>query len=124
MSSGLGTLLALAATLAIGCATATRSRSADRLLIESEPSGAAIFVNEVFSGTTPQMVSMPRDHAIKVRCSLAEHRDNTETVYRETASATAFDGPLFAVVDAITGAAYPLQRRRLFVELTPLAAPK
>jgi len=124
MSSALGRLLAIAATLVMGCATATRSRSADWLFIESEPPGAAIFVNEVFWGTTPQMVSMPRDHAIKVRCSLAQYRDNTETVYRETASATVFDGPLFAVVDAITGAAYPLQRRRLFLELTPLTASK
>ena len=105
-----------------GCATASRTESDNQLLVESEPPGASIFVNETFAGLSPRLVPMPRDHTIKVRCSLDGYRDATTNVYREIAPAAAFDAPLFAVMDEMSGAAYRLQRRTLFVELTPIAA--
>jgi hypothetical protein len=110
----------LAALLgASGCATASRSTSDERVFVESHPSGASIFVNGGFAGTTPGLVEMPRDRMINVVCRLDGYEDASVTVHREVARAVAFDTPAFAVVDAITGAAYPLQRRTLSVELTP-----
>jgi hypothetical protein len=112
---------AAAVTMAFGCATLASSKADDQLFVESTPSGAFIFVNDVFAGSTPRLVPMPRDHVIKVRCSLAGHWDNTATVFREAASATSFDSPALALVDELTGAAYPLQRRTLRLDLAPLA---
>ena len=65
---------------------------------------------------------MPRDHTIKVRCSLDGYRDATTNVYRESAPAAAWDPPVFAVLDEMSGSAYRLQRKTLFVELTPITA--
>lgn len=106
--------------LAVGCATVTRSKSDDQLFVDSSPPGASIFVDGGFAGTTPQLVRMPRDRTISVVCKLEGHEDSSTTIHREVAPATAFDDPVFAVVDTLTGAAYRLDRRRLFVELTPL----
>jgi hypothetical protein len=66
---------------------------------------------------------MPRDHAIRVVCTLPGHRDAAAVVRRELAPATAFDSPVLAVIDELTGAAYRLQRRTLFLELDPIVAP-
>jgi hypothetical protein len=109
-----------AATLAGGCATVTRTKADDQLLVESEPPGATIFVNRKLAGTTPRLVPMPRDHEIEVRCSLEGHRDSVTTVRRELSQATNFDDPLFAVIDELTGAAYQMRERRIYVELVPL----
>jgi hypothetical protein len=67
-------------------------------------------------------VPLPRDHEIEVRCHLEGYRDAVTTVRRELAPATAFDDPLFAVVDELSGAAYRMRDRKLFVELTPLTS--
>jgi hypothetical protein len=109
--------------LVANCATATGTKSDDRLFIDSKPGGASIFVNGMFAGTTPQLVPMPRDHTIEIRCSLSAFQDWTTNVHREVAPAAALDAPIFAVVDQISGAAYRLQRKTLFVELTPIARP-
>jgi len=106
-----------------GCATATRTGSDSQLFVESEPAGASIFVNEMFAGVSPKLVPVPRDHTIKIRCSLNGYRDETTNVYREIAPAAAWDSPVFAVLDEMSGSAYRLQRKTLFVELTPVAAP-
>ncbi len=111
---------ALASFFAVGCATVTRSKSDDQLFVESNPQGASVFVNGVFGGITPQLVDMPRDRTISVLCKLQGYQDSSTTVHRETAPATAFDGPVFAVIDTISGAAYRLQRHTLFVELSSL----
>jgi hypothetical protein len=100
----------------------TRSRSDDRLFIDSKPSGASIFVQDRYVGQTPLMVEMPRDGSLRVRISLPEYRDGYATVNREIAPASGFDGPITAVVDEATGAAWRLQRKSLFMELTPLPA--
>lgn len=121
-----GSLSVLCAMLCLvdaGCATATRTASDNQLYVESEPAGAAIFVNERLVGMTPQLVPMPRDHTIKVRCTLKDHRDATTNVYREIAPAAAWDAPIFALVDEVSGSAYRLQRKTLFVELTPITPP-
>lgn len=115
----LGTVGVLVLVLVASCATATRSRSTDHLLIDSDPTGAAIWVNGLAAGMTPKLVLMPSDRVIQVRCTLRGYRDATATVFREVAPAAAFDGPLFAAIDQLTGAAYPLQRRSLLLELTP-----
>lgn len=117
-----GTIIAaaLASFFALGCATVTRSKSDDQLFVESDPPGASVFVNGVLGGLTPQLVGMPRDRSISVVCRLDGYQDASTTVHREVAPAAAFDSPVFAVVDTITGAAYRLQRRTLFVELSPL----
>jgi len=104
------------------CATASRSESDNQLFVESEPTGAAIFVNEMFAGVSPRLVPMPRDHTIRIRCSLDGYRDETTNVYRESAPAAAWDAPVFAVLDEMSGSAYRLQRKTLFVELTPITA--
>ena len=100
----------------------TRGSSNDRIFVDSSPPGATIFVNRELAGTTPRLVPIPRDHAIEIRCSLAGYRDAVETVRREVAPATAFDNPAFAFVDELTGAAYPLAERKIFVELTPMTS--
>jgi hypothetical protein len=92
-------LVALAA-LAGGCATVTRSKADDQLLVESDPPGATIFVNRKLAGTTPRLVPMPSDHEIEVRCTLEGHRDSVTTVRRELSQATNFDAPLFAVIES------------------------
>lgn len=96
--------------------------SDDRVFVDSSPPGATIFVNRELAGTTPRLVPMPRDHTIEIRCSLAGYRDAVETVRREVAPAVAFDNAAFAVVDEVTGAAYPLAERKVFVELTPMTS--
>ena len=100
----------------------THSRSDDRLFVDSTPSGASVFVQDRYVGRTPLTVDMPRDHSIRVRFSLPEYRDSFATVNREIAPASAFDSPITAVVDEATGAAWRLQRKSLFMELTPLPA--
>ena len=55
-------------------------------------------------------------------CSLDGYRDETTNVYRESAPAAAWDSPVFAVLDEMSGSAYRLQRKTLFVELTPITA--
>jgi hypothetical protein len=100
----------------------THARSDDRLFVDSKPPGASIFVQDRYVGRTPLMVDMPRDHSIRVRFSLPEYRDSYATVNREIAPASGFDGPITAVVDEVTGAAWRLQRKSLFMELTPLPA--
>lgn len=81
-----------------------------------------VFVNGMFAGLAPRLVPVPRDHTIKIRCSLDGYRDETTNVYREIAPAAAWDSPVFAVLDEMSGSAYRLQRKTLFVELTPVAA--
>jgi hypothetical protein len=100
-----------AATVASGCATMTRTKSDDQLFVDSNPQGAMVLVDGLPSGTTPQLVPMPRGHAISVVCALPGHRDASAVVRRELAPATAFDSPVLAVIDELTGAAYRLQRR-------------
>jgi len=112
-----------AATFTSGCATMTRSRSDDQLFVDSKPQGASILVDGVRAGTTPALVPMPRDHEITVVCTLPGHRDASAVVRRELAPATALDTPVFAAVDQMTGAAYRLQKRTLFLELEPSAPP-
>src|SRR5436305_14942572 len=106
----------LGSLLVLGCATATRSESDDHLLVDSEPPGASIFVNDAFAGTTPKRVRMPSDRSIRVVCTLPGRQTASTTIYREGAPATAFDNPAFAMIDTLTGAAYRLQRHTLFVE--------
>lgn len=115
-------LVPWAVAMAGACATMTHSRSDDRLFVDSKPSGASIFVQDRYVGQTPLMVDMPRDRSIRVRFSLPEYRDSYATVNREIAPAAGFDGPISAIVDEITGAAWRLQRKSLFVELAPLPA--
>ena len=120
-----GSLAALGVVTCIlvaSCATASRTESDNQLLVESEPPGASIFVNETFAGVSPRLVPVPRDHTIKIRCSLAGYRDATANVYREIAPAAAWDSPVFALLDEMSGSAYRLQRKTLFVELAPIAA--
>src|SRR5262245_6532075 len=107
--------------LVSACATLSRTPADDRLFIDSHPQGAAIIVNGVPHGLTPQLVSMPGDRTIRVQCRLAGHEDAEVRVSRELAPATALDNPLFAAIDEMTGAAWRLQQRTLFVELTPAA---
>jgi hypothetical protein len=117
----LATLGVLICILVASCATASRSDSDNNLLVESEPPGASIFVNETFAGVSPRLVPVPRDHTLKIRCSLAGYRDATTNVYREIAPAAAWDSPVFALLDEMSGSAYRLQRKTLFVELAPIA---
>jgi hypothetical protein len=120
--SSLAAVGAAACVFVVSCATVTRSGSDSQLFVESQPAGASIFVNEMFAGLSPRLVPVPRDHTIKIRCSLDGYRDETTNVYREVAPAAAWDSPVFAVLDEISGSAYRLQRKTLFVELTPVAA--
>ncbi len=112
-----------AATVASGCATMTRTKSDDQLFVDSNPQGATVLVDGLPSGTTPQLVAMPRGHVINVVCTLPGYRDASAVVRREIAPSTAFDSPVLAVIDQVTGAAYRLQRRTLFLELDPISAP-
>ena len=118
----LAVLGAVACVFVASCATASRSESDNQLFVESEPAGASIFVNEMFAGVSPRLVPVPRDHTIKIRCSLDGYRDATTNVYREIAPAAAWDSPVFALLDEVSGSAYRLQRKTLFVELTPVTA--
>jgi hypothetical protein len=121
--AGGGAVVVFWATLASGgCATVARGSSTDGVFVDSSPPGATIFVNRELAGTTPRLVPMPRDHTIEIRCSLAGYRDAVESVRREVAPAAGFDNPVFAVVDELTGAAYPLAERKIFVELTPMTS--
>lgn len=113
-------LVSSVVAVAGSCATMTHARSDDRLFVDTEPPSAAIFVQDRYVGRTPLMVDMPRDRSIRVRCNLPEYRDSYATVNREIAPAAGFDGPISAIVDEITGAAWRLQRKSLFMELTPL----
>lgn len=113
---------AAACVFVASCATATRTGADNQLFVESQPAGASIFVNEMFAGVSPRLVPVPRDHTIKIRCSLDGYRDETTNVYREIAPAAAWDSPVFAVLDEMSGSAYRLQRKTLFVELTPVPA--
>ena len=91
------TLLVLVPSVMVvagACATMTHSPSDDRLFVDSEPPGAAIFVQDRYVGRTPLMVDMPRDRSIRVRCSLPEYRDSYATVNREIAPGAGFDGPI------------------------------
>jgi hypothetical protein len=110
----------MACFLILSCATITRSKADDQLFVDSNPPGASVFVNGVFAGVTPGLVPMPRDRTIGVVCKLRGYQDSSTTVRREVAPAAAFDRPVFAVVDVISGAAYRLQRRTLVVELAPV----
>jgi PEGA domain len=115
----------LLAVMIVGasCATVTRSpsdASADRLFVDSSPPGADIYVMGRHAGQTPRFVDMPRDHAIRVRCDLPGYADLEMNIYRGTATAAGFDNEASAVVDELTGAAWPLQRKTAFFELTPL----
>jgi hypothetical protein len=123
MGGSFSMLCAMTFLVGVSCATASRSPSDNQLYVESEPAGASIYVNERLVGMTPQLVPMPQDHTIKVRCSLKDHRDATTNVYREIAPAAAWDAPIFALVDQVSGSAYRLQRKTLFVELTPMTPP-
>jgi hypothetical protein len=118
----LAALRIVACVFVASCATASRTESDNNLFVESEPPGASIFVNEKLAGVSPQLVPMPRDHTIKIRCSLDGYREATTNVYREIAPAAAWDAPVFAVLDEMSGSAYRLQRKTLFVELTPITA--
>jgi predicted small secreted protein len=119
-----GVLAALGAgcVFVASCATASRTGSDNQLFVESEPAGASIFVNEMFAGVSPRLVPVPRDHTLRIRCSLDGYRDETTSVYREIAPAAAWDSPVFAVLDELSGSAYRLQRKTLLVELTPVTA--
>jgi hypothetical protein len=110
------------AALVSGCATMTRTKSDDQLFVDSKPPGASIFVDGAAAGTTPSVVPMPRGHAITIECVLPGHRSASAVVRRELAPATAFDAPLFAAIDELTGAAYRLQHRTLLLELEPLSS--
>lgn len=110
----LAALGVVTSVLVASCATAGRTEPDNNLFVESEPTGASIFVNETFAGVSPRLVPMPRDHTIKVRCSLDGYRDATTNVYREIAPAAAWDPPVFALLDEMSGSAYRLQRKTLF----------
>jgi hypothetical protein len=112
-----------AAALVSGCATMTRTKSDDQLFVDSKPPGASIFVDGAAAGATPSMVPMPRDHAITIECALPGYRRASAVVRRELAPATAFDIPIFAAIDELTGAAYRLQHRTIVLELEPLSPP-
>ena len=112
-----------AAAVTSGCATMARTKSDDQVFVDSNPEGAMVLVDGVPSGTTPQRVPMPRGHTIRVVCTLPGYRDASAVVHRELAPASAFDSPVLAAIDELTGAAYRLQRRTLFLELDPIAAP-
>ena len=121
-TAGLGTLLAFTT----GCASIIHG-SSQRVRVESQPSGAKVFVNEEYRGETPLTLSLRRNKkntAVKVEKEGCE--SFTKQLQRKFswwyAGNVVFGGLIGIVVDAVNGAMWYQNCDALSVTLNPLAA--
>lgn len=101
------------AFFAAGCATIFKGSSAD-VRVNSAPSGADIYINQIDRGTTPQTLSLKRDRNYVLEFRKEGYQDVRVEVNKKFDLATTVVGNIFSwalvgiVVDLATGAAYSL----------------
>ena len=115
-----GTTLVAFAT-SVGCATIFTGTS-DSVTIQSEPSGAKIFVDGVYSGKTTVSISMKRnqDHHILIKKEGYEDATTTVTRSLNVVSILNLTSILCWVVDVVTGAMWKFDQHGISVTLDKL----
>lgn len=107
------TSLILFCILTISCASIFKGSSAE-IRVNSNPSGADIFINGIDRGTTPQTLSLKRDSDYILTFKKAGYEDVNFEVAKKFDFGTTIIGNIFSwalvgiIVDVATGAAYSL----------------
>jgi hypothetical protein len=101
-------------TSMIGCATIFKGSSAD-IRVDSQPSGASVYINGIDKGSTPQSLSLGRDEDHVLTFQKDGYEDVVVEVKKQFDGATTILGNIVSfaligiVVDVATGAAYSLE---------------
>ncbi|SMO84680.1 PEGA domain-containing protein [Fodinibius sediminis] len=104
----------LLATSTLGCATIFKGSSAD-IRVNSQPSNATVYINEIDKGTTPQTLSLDRDEDHILTFRKDGHEEVKVEIDKNFDGATTILGNIVSfalvgiVVDVATGAAYSLE---------------
>lgn len=128
MTRARSALLALGTALLCGCATVQYGSGAQRILIDTRPSGASVLVlpDEILL-ETPTQIRVGRRQARTLRFEKQGYCRETIYVDRVTSTATIFSvlfmGGIGYAVDYWSGAAYTLRPDRLQVFLWPENSP-
>jgi hypothetical protein len=105
--------LVLLCTLTISCASIFKGSSAD-VRVNSNPSGANIFINGIDRGVTPQTLSLKRNSDYVLTFKKEGYEDLNFEIFKKFDIGTALVGNIFSwglvgiIVDVATGAAYSL----------------
>ena len=119
--------LALAAVVAAsGCATMMQEGTANHVSIVTDPPGARVFVDDVFVGTTPNVIALDRKYnAGLIHIELPGYVPIT--IVRARGLDDWFWGNLLSfgltgmLVDLASGAAYGFDETPIAVQLMPIA---
>lgn len=123
----LALVLAFVTITLTGCATIFKGADAD-IQVNSNPSGASIFVNNINKGTTPTTLALKRNQNHLLTFKMDGYNDVTVEVNQKFDIATTIVGNIFSwsllgvVVDVATGAAYSLEPAVVQANLSKLQA--
>lgn len=110
--------LVVVALVAAGCGTIFNSKR-ETLLVHSEPSGATVFVEDEPVGQTPTKVRVDPKKGVRLKVSKKGHGTAYEYVGRQVGGLwvvlDALGGTIPALIDAITGGWYELDRETVNV---------
>jgi hypothetical protein len=107
-------IIFLISILTVGCATIFKGSDAD-IRVNSQPSDASIFINEIDRGNTPQTLTLGRDQDHILTFKKDGYEDVRIEVNKKFDGATTILGNLVSwwvigvVVDVASGAAYSLE---------------
>lgn len=110
-----------------GCATIFKGSSAD-IKVNSTPSGAEVWINDINKGTTPQTMSLKRDQNHVLEFRMDGYEPVRIEVNKKFDAATTIVGNIFSwallgiVVDVATGAAYSLNPHDVQANMKQLQA--
>lgn len=112
--------------LIAGCATIFKGSSAD-VQVNSSPSGADVYINEIDRGSTPQTLSLKRNKNYVLTFKKEGYEDVNMEIDKKFDIGTTVVGNIFSwgllgiIVDAATGAAYTLTPADLDANMDELA---
>lgn len=116
-----------AAFLFSGCATIFKGSSAD-IRVNSSPSGATVYINNIDRGQTPQTLSLKRNQNHLITFKMDGYEDVNIEVNKKFDILTTVVGNIFSwqllgiIVDVATGSAYTLEPADLQANMNELRA--
>jgi hypothetical protein len=120
-------IILLVSILTVGCATIFKGSDAD-IRVNSQPSDASIFINEIDRGNTPQTLTLGRDEDHILTFKKEKFEDVRVEVNKKFDGATTILGNLVSwwlvgvVVDVASGAAYSLEPADVQANLNEMSA--
>ena len=117
-------VVALVALATGGCATMFTG-STQQLTVSSQPPGARVMLNGVYSGVTPVALLLKTEHDYVLTLQREGYRDTTGTVFREFNPVAVLNllSLVCWAIDLATGALWRLSPAAVYVSMQPVNSP-